>query len=374
MQSLNNNTQAFLELVRAGLWEKEARLSQFKDIDFSRILSYAEEQSVVGLVAAGLEHVKDVKIPQEYALKFVGQALQIEQRNLLMNSFIGDIYGKMQKIGLYGILVKGQGIAQCYERPLWRTSGDIDLLFNDDSYDRAKEWFCYLGQINEEENDYRKRINFHIDEWEVELHGTMRGELGVKIDKWIDVAQRNVFYGGEVRSWNNGKVTVFLPSSDNDIIFIFTHILQHFFRGGIGLRQICDWSRLMWTYRDEIDWRMLEKQIRKMGVLSEWKAFGALAVENLGLPIEANHLYSTDKVWKRKTARIIDYVLEVGNFGHNRDRSYFFKHGVTIRKIISFLRLFKEGSTLFLIFPLDTLKTISSIFVRGTVQYLKGNR
>ena len=29
----NSDIQAFLELLRAGLWEKEARLSQYKDID-----------------------------------------------------------------------------------------------------------------------------------------------------------------------------------------------------------------------------------------------------------------------------------------------------------------------------------------------------
>ena len=31
------NSKVFFELLRAGLWEKEARLSQYKDIDFSAI-------------------------------------------------------------------------------------------------------------------------------------------------------------------------------------------------------------------------------------------------------------------------------------------------------------------------------------------------
>ena len=61
---LTTNQQAFLALVRAGLWEKEARLSQYGDIDFNEILRLAEEQSVVGLVAAGIEHVVDLKIPK----------------------------------------------------------------------------------------------------------------------------------------------------------------------------------------------------------------------------------------------------------------------------------------------------------------------
>ena len=70
---LDNNQQAFFALMRAGLWEKEARLSLYNDIDFSEVYRIAEEQSVVGLVAAGLEHVADMRVPQQWALLFDGQ-------------------------------------------------------------------------------------------------------------------------------------------------------------------------------------------------------------------------------------------------------------------------------------------------------------
>ena len=51
--------QAFFALLRAGLWEKDVRLVPYGEIDFSAILDLAEEQSVVGLLAAGIEHVVD---------------------------------------------------------------------------------------------------------------------------------------------------------------------------------------------------------------------------------------------------------------------------------------------------------------------------
>ena len=71
----NNNQQAFLALVRAGLWEREAQLSQYGKVDFMEIYRLAEEQSVVGLVAAGIEHVQDIEVPREVALSFAGSAL-----------------------------------------------------------------------------------------------------------------------------------------------------------------------------------------------------------------------------------------------------------------------------------------------------------
>ena len=49
--------QAFFALLRASLWEKEVRLAPYGEIDFSAVLDLAEEQSVVGLLAAGIEHI-----------------------------------------------------------------------------------------------------------------------------------------------------------------------------------------------------------------------------------------------------------------------------------------------------------------------------
>ena len=368
---LSNNQHAFLALVRAGLWEKDVSLSDFKEIDFNEIYRLAEEQSLVGVVAAGLEHVLDIIVPQEVALTFGGGALQLEQQNGAMNSFIESIYIEMQRLCIYSILVKGQGIARCYERPLWRTPGDIDLLLCESDYDKAKEWLQSIGELSLEENYYRKRIEFTVGGWDVELHGTMRGELGRRIDKVVDGVQDDIFYGRNVRSCMFGKISVLMPSPNNDVILIFTHILQHFFRSGIGLRQICDWCRLLWTFRGEINSSLLLKRLSEMRLISEWNAFSELAVKWLGMPAEAIPLYSYSSVWERKASRIIKYVLKVGNFGHNKDRTYYIKHKVVVRKMISCGRLVKDCLDIFKIFPIDTFKMFFSISERGTMQLIK---
>ena len=102
----------------------------------------------------------------------------------------------------------------------------------------------------------------------------------------------------------NGKTQVFLPGYDCDAIYVFTHILQHFYKGGIGLRQVCDWCRLLWTFKDKLNLELLESQIRKAGLMSEWKAFGVFAVEYLGMPKEAMPFYSDSPKWSIKAKRI----------------------------------------------------------------------
>lgn len=118
---MDNSVDAFLALLRAGLWEESVQILPFGEIDFEKILNLAQDNSVVGLIAAGLENVSDTKVSKKDILQFVGQTMQIEQRNLAMDFFIGVVVDKLRKADINVLLVKGQGLAQCYERPLWRS-------------------------------------------------------------------------------------------------------------------------------------------------------------------------------------------------------------------------------------------------------------
>ena len=352
---MKNNVEAFFALVKAGLWEKVIPLSQYGEIDFNEVYRLAEEQSVVGTVAAGIEHVVDVKAPQDVALTFVGRTLQLEQQNQTMNEFVAQLIERLRKEDVYAILVKGQGIAQCYERPLWRASGDVDLLLSEDNYIRAKAYL--LPQAVEVEQEYStfKHIGMTMKgDFVVELHGSLHTRLSKRLDRGIDALQNDVFYNGNVRSWINKTTQIFLPSADNEVLFVLTHILHHFYVEGIGLRQICDWCRLLWTYKDKLNYGLLESRVREMGLLSEWKAFAALALDWLGMPVEAMPLYSSDKKWSCKADRIIAYVLECGNFGHNRQRTQ--PKSFLGGKIVSLWRKMRDFGRHTRVFPLDSLK------------------
>lgn len=373
MQSLDNNTQAFFALLRAGLWEEEVRLSICGPIDFSVVYRIAEEQSVVGIIAAGIEHVSDVKIPKEVVLLFVGSALQLEQRNLAMNSFLAGIIEKMRKAGIYTLIVKGQGVAQCYERPLWRASGDIDFFLSEENYLRAREFLRPLVTNGFDPSlDEARNISAQITPWDIELHGNQYCGLSTRIDSVLEELQKDVFYGGNVRSWMNGKTQVFLPGINNDILFVFTHFLKHFYKGGLGLRQICDWCRLLWSSNNFINLDLLEKRIKQMGLMSEWRSFGAYAVDYLGMPKEAMPLYNDGKGWSRKANIINKFILSVGNMGHNRDNRYYGTKSFIIRKVFSFGRRLLDICNHILIFPLDSIRFFPSILYNGLRSAAKG--
>lgn len=383
----NRQLDAFFALIQAGLWGKEVRLEPYGAIDFEEIYKLAQEQAVVGLVAAGLEKVTNVKVPQEWVLQFVGQTLQIEQRNRAMNAFVARLIELLRKNDIYALLVKGQGIAQCYEKPLWRACGDVDLLLSDTNYEKAKKVLLPLASDVESEFTHFKHLGMTIDGWVVELHGTLHSRLAARVDRMVDEVQGDVFYGGKVRSVTfnandnhndnirtTGSVQVFLPAPDEDVIFVFTHLLHHFFFEGIGLRQICDWCRLLWVYRDSLDVRLLGQRLRKAGLMSEWKAFAAFAVKYLGMPVEAMPLFDADADLnsnKKKADRICKFVLEVGNFGQNTRRNYQ-SQSYVIRKFKSFWGRLSDMLRHFKIFPLDSIRFFGGVLRSGMHAAVRG--
>lgn len=373
MKKFNKNIEVFFTLLQAGLWEKEVRLSHFGNVDFNLVFNLAQEQSLIGLLAAGIEHVKDVKIPKNEVLLFVGETLQLEQRNKAMNSYLAKLMRLLRNNQIYALLVKGQGVAQCYERPMWRAAGDIDLLLYSDNYELAKVIMAQHAIKTLPEYKPFKHIGYIMDHcFEVELHGTMHNHLSKRINRVIDVAQDDVFRNGFVRVWRNYDTDVFIPAPDSDVIFLFTHIMHHFFMGGVGLRQICDWCRFIWTYYDKLNIELLESRLKEMRIISEWRAFAALAVDWLGMPIDSIPLYSQNKRWSRKARLIIIFVLECGNFGQNKPASAPKKSSLGRKTCLMWRNLLGFGRH-FRIFPLDSVRFFIHFAVHGIGRLAQGN-
>lgn len=366
MKKPNKNTIAFLNLVKAGLWERDIRLKSLECVDYAVIQRLAKEQSVEGLITAGVEHVVDVKIPQSVVLQFVGAALLLEQRNIAMNSFIRDVVEKMRRNDIYTILVKGQGVAQCYERPLWRVAGDIDFYLSSTNYEKAKAYLVPLATSVEPENKGRLHLGMTIDSWVVELHGTMHSSISRRMNTVSDEVHYDIFFNGNVRSWNNNGVKIFLPSANNDVIIIFNHFISHFYGEGIGMRQICDWCRMLWKYNNEINQSLLRKRIQRMGLKNEWLTFAALAVDWLGMPAESMPLYNNSPKWSKKANKIVELIVETGNFGCNKDNSYRQNNSKWKEYCITIYRRIGEFGKIAKIFPVNACKFfVSYLFCRG---------
>lgn len=367
----NQSVNIFFSLLRAGLWEHPVSLAPYGTVDWSEILHLSKEQTVVGLVAAGLEYVQDVEVPEDNAVEFAHWAMKIEGRNGKMNAFLSRQATELADAGITTVLMKGQGIAQCYERPSWRSSGDIDWFFLDD-YERAKELLSQMADSTEQEFSYLSHLGMKFGSVDVELHGSVRARLSRRMDRVLDQLYSAMFSSRDFRYWSCGGVPVAMPGPNYDAVFLFTHILHHYYVEGIGLRQLCDWCRFLWTYRDELDPEWLAARLRELGVMEEWQAFASFVVRYLGLPSETMPLYKPSSRADRQADRILQYVLTVGNFGHNKDKSYLDGKPWMVRKFLIMSHRLSDFAGHLRTFPRPTLRILPYSLYLSLHSSLKG--
>ena len=368
----SNSTEVFFLLVRAGLYGRTEGIEDFmpERVDWAEVYQLAKEQKELGLVADGIETIRaewlkthdTLSIPRQWVVEFAHTSLRLEQRNQNMNRFIEQLFGRLQKNGIHALLLKGQGIAQCYQDPFRRAIGDVDLLLSEEDYWKAKDYLRQFASSSKEGKEYKKECAVVIANWKVEMHGSLRCGFSSRLDREFDKVYRNTFKGGSGRSWKNGEVQVPLLRKEDDVLYVFVHFLNHFYKGGVGVRQICDWSRLLWTFWDSLDLSLLEARLKTMKLMTAWRAFGMFAVEYLGMPKEAMPFYSEEEKWKRKAQRICAFILMTGNMGSNRKVK---ANSVLSKKIVLSRQRFRDLANHFTIFPLDSLRFFPSILRNG---------
>ena len=90
------------------------------------------------------------------------------------------------------------------------------------------------------------------------------------------------------------------------------------------------------------------------------------------MPVKAMPIFDGSNRWKRKAKKIEEFIMMSGNFGHNRDSSYWTKYPYLIRKAFSMKRRVGDLISHAKIFPLDSFRFFPSIVGHGLRSAARG--
>ena len=278
--------RTFLTLVRSGLWNTPVDPTPFSSMnsaDWEEIYQLARTQALLAITFDGvLSLPAELRPPRPLYLQWAAKVVQIEQSNLRLNEELPEVFMPYREAGLHPILLKGQGIATHYINPLHRQCGDIDVYIGKEGQPIANNILLRHGAEAEgEASDKHASYSFHGVH--IENH---------RIILRINNPAGNRYFQRLIQEWypqhaetrEIHEYPVSLPPVTFNALYIFMHAFVHFLNSGIGLRQVCDWTRLLATRHEDIDKLLLEKYFRKVGLLRAAKAFGYIAVHYLGLP------------------------------------------------------------------------------------------
>lgn len=350
--------------MKAGLTGEAPPLSLFKaPVDWDAIYKISFDQTIVCIVTDGISLLPDELKPEIDALEpFLADTLATEIRNDQMDRFLGGMMAVLDKEGFNPVVIKGQGLALNYPHPSHRQSGDIDLLVPPSRYKPLRDYLVAKASYVDGEYDQILHQGMLFGSVEVEVHGSIATQMSFQLDRKLSEEIERVFAEKDFSEVEIKGQSVRVPGDVFNAVYIFLHMYRHYFSGGVGLRQICDWAMFLHARKETIDRELLGRKLRDLGLMRAWKVFGAFVVEYAGIPADEVPFYS--HVAKSRLERILSFVFKCGNFGSNEDRVRK-SEPYLIRKIHSFFLLdVHDKLRHFTEFPAD-----SSRFFFGAVFY-----
>lgn len=365
----------FYELLRAALWGTPVHPEKWGHEGWlwKNILKNLELQTILGLCTDVILRLPVEYLPDAEQQQLVqGRYMNNVKKHFLLNSTLIEVFNWLKQHGIRPVLFKGQGLASLYPNPLLRQCGDIDIYIGTENYEKAKQVIQELVKVPadlEEAMENGKHYHICYKNVEVELHHVAEVMPVPWYNKYYQQLTRHWLEEVEPATVNIQGTGVPVPPTQFNVLYVFNHLWHHFSTGGVGLRQICDWTMLLHRSYGQYDKKELEHDIQKCGLMRGWKTVGGLVVQRLGLPKEEFPFY--DEKMQDNAEVLHKIVMTDGNFGiYSRDWK---KKSYLYRKIYGFKLLLKRS---WINLQVDTftnyIYSLLYLFFKRTKVFLKG--
>lgn len=309
---MGKNIIAFsLTLLRTALWENE-KIEPDGVVDWNAVVDFFKKQSLSGLLPDAIATLpKQVQPPTVIKMSMIAQQLQVEQMSHAMNEELLAFVEKLDGQDIPYLLLKGQGVASLYPQPSHRMCGDIDIYVPVEYLKEVGKEFLTFGAVRTEES--RHHVNFQARGIEWELHHSIyyfqKKKRNQVFMKYVDeeMCRKPSYVLIEDR-----QIRVLSPTVN--ALMLLSHIVDHFYIEGVGLRQLCDYALLLHHHRNDIDKDVLLIRLKELSLLRSYHIFGYICVHYLGMPKEDLISQPTSRDI-RIAHRVMADCLSGGNFG-----------------------------------------------------------
>lgn len=305
-------------LLRLALWQEFKLLNSHTareltpKVDWKAVMDFFARQSLDGLLPDAVALLPVEEQPSKVVkMPMIARQLQVERMNEAMNRELMAFVLELQQKAIPYVLLKGQGVASLYPNPLHRVCGDIDLYVPKTYLKFVGSLLTNLGALRTSET--RQHVNFQVHGLEWELHHCIhyfqkesRNRLFMQyVDEEMSRTPEYVTIG-------EGRVRVFSPTMN--ALLLLSHIVDHFYCEGVGLRQLCDYALLLGKKCSEIDSELLLERLEALSLSRAYRVFGFICVHYLGMPNEALVQKPSDSE-VQLAHRVMADCLSGGNFG-----------------------------------------------------------
>lgn len=319
---MNQSQKLLFSLLRAALFEEKIDASKFVEADWKQIFNLSDIQTVSSLVLEGIGMLPHsvLQIPFDKKMMLFAKMQRMEQINTLHRCVIVKIDKALKAEGIQAVFMKGQTTAMRYPNPMHRTPGDIDFVVDQKDFKKTMEVLEKIGKV-----DYDLVHEHHgmawVDGVTVEPHYKVHNYQCPSTDHAMQEMFASVFPSELSSADMDGyAVPVFPPTFES--VFLISHMVNHVYEEGLGLRQVIDYAMFLSSCADKIDWLQHHEYLHQMRMERAWRIFTCICVDYLGmsLPTQVEPFSHQEKMWAEK---MMADIMRVGNFGRGE---YVFHH------------------------------------------------
>lgn len=336
---MDNNIKTFFEFVRYCIDDRLPIPAQIVSMDWEGLFLFMQQQALTGIGYLGIEKLKreGVNVPKHIFLQWYALSEKIKSRNIYVNKRCVELTNMLKADGFNCCILKGQGNTLAYPHPYVRIPGDIDVFTtNKDGMSAGKLRKTIVDYVRQRFPKTRFRYR-HIDypifaDVEVEMHfiPTARSNpiYNYRIQKWVESQMPQQYQNVVDLPDNIGAISI--PTTSFNLIYQMSHIMQHFFCEGIGLRQMMDYYFVLKEMKT-VDKETLAMELKRLGM---YKFAGAVMyVMQQVFNLEGKQMIVPVDVKRGKT--LMEEILKGGNFGQH---SGITEHSIGIRYLLKILR------------------------------------
>ena len=316
------------------------------DEEWAEIYELSQKQFIAGYLFPAIDKLskQGQKPPLKLLYDWIAQSEQIKQRNILLNQRCIELIGLFAVAGYRSCILKGQGNALMYDKPLSRTPGDIDIWIEGN----RNEIRDFVISKCPKAQDGDMHIEFLVfEDVPVEVHYKPRyspiPKYNKRLQSWFQEQASEQFTHKVML--DEGEICV--PTTNFNVVQQMCHILGHILVEGIGMRQFIDYFYVLKKLYDEGGNEDYIGLFKYLGLLKFARGIMWIEKEVLGLGVK----YLICEPDERIGRVILKEIIEGGNFGQYDERYAFRKKGYLARGIVDGYRLLK----LAYYFPQDAL-------------------
>ena len=334
---MKNIQKKFFQLLRFSIGAS-SRLPEIEPQEWEEIYEIAKKQALLGIVFDGIEKMGNaVKMDPDLLMTWVGKCKLIERRNLQLNEAVVKVLKYFKKNGFEACILKGQGNALMYPKPLHRTPGDIDVWMSGKDSDVIR----FVHSIAPDEKASYHHIDFPAYKGipiEVHYRPCYLQNLicNMRLQRFFGECAEEQF----LHRVDGAFGSFALPTSHFNVVYQLVHVFGHLFQEGIGLRQIVDYYFVVdgfWKAKEFFVLDSLQKKLKRLGLFQFAGAMMYVLHEVLGLT-EDKMIVPMDE---KRGRMLLEEILVSGNFGRYDER-YSFGHGAighNLQRLFRDLRL-----------------------------------